>query len=138
MPLLPVSPCNDIVDIDNHCAGPFGSRNKAIFENHDKLTLLRLVGVPQPQAGHNSRWIDNGPGKGNPSALLVARDCRFGGEAGGMTVVVNRQSFLCVPGTGYPVNASCEPPPGHGPLPPTTRCVCVQASILCVCTTKTH
>ena len=47
-----------------------------------------------------------------------------------MTIVVNRQSFLCVPSSGYPTNASCDPPPGKGPLPPTTRYGMVSGTIV--------
>ena len=37
-------------------SGYNGSYGKALIENHDKLTLLRLVGVPTPVPGHDSRW----------------------------------------------------------------------------------
>jgi hypothetical protein len=96
-----------------------GSYGKALIENHDKLTLLRLVGVPTPVAGHDSRWIDNGPGTGQPEGLLVVRDCRFGGEAGGMTIIVNRMSYLCMhqPANCSACRPTCLPPPGRGPLP---------------------
>ena len=91
-----------------------GSYGKALIENHDKLTLLRLVGVPTPVAGHDSRWIDNGPGTGQPEGLLVVRDCRFGGEAGGMTIIVNRMSYLCMhqPANCSACRPTCLPPPG--------------------------
>ena len=54
---------------------------------------------------------------------VTARNCRFGGEGGGMTIVVNKQSFLCVKTspTG-PCQASGPEgpfaPPPRGPYPP--------------------
>jgi hypothetical protein len=97
------------------------SYDKAVFENHDKLILLRMVGVPAGNriANNKNRWIDNGPSLGKPEGLLVARDCRFGGEAGGMTILINRVSFMCVhmKTSGVPKYPICNPPPGRGPMP---------------------
>ena len=75
-------------------AGPNGSYGKALFENHDRLYLSRMLGVPQPIAGNDQRWIDN-YNHGVLGGTIVARDSRFGGEGGGFTVVVNYASFLC-------------------------------------------
>ena len=58
-------------------AGPNGSYAKALFENHDKLILLRMLGVPQPIAGNDQRWIDN-HNHGDQGGVVTARDSRFG------------------------------------------------------------
>ena len=99
--------------------------NKALFENHDKLFLSRMLGVPESGIvpGSDQRWIDN-HNHGATGGQVVARDCRFGGEGGGFTVVVNFASFLCAPahrsrwlhhpGDYY---KDCTPPPGAGALP---------------------
>jgi hypothetical protein len=108
-------------------AGPNGSYAKALFENHDKLILLRMLGVPQPIAGHDQRWIDN-HNHGNQGGVITARDSRFGGEGGGFTVCVNFASFLCAPAgrSNWPAGMpggykNCQPPPKSGVLPDGTR-----------------
>eukprot|EP01051_Picozoa_sp_SAG22_P017856 SAG22_NODE_2854_length_2155_cov_2.038911_2_plen_213_part_00 len=96
----------------------------ALFENHGKLILNRMLGVPYTHKGLGQRWIDNW-------GYLTARNCRFGGEGGGMTVVHNYASFLCYPCNPYegvdvcppyvPDNGTCwEVPPARGPFPNTT------------------
>jgi len=42
--------------------------------------------------------------------MVIARNCRFGGEGGGFTVVLNKASFLTVGHDG-------SMPPQSGPLP---------------------
>jgi hypothetical protein len=117
-------------------AGPNGSYAKALFENHDKLILLRMLGVPQPIAGNDQRWIDN-HNHGDQGGVVVARDSRFGGEGGGFTVVVNFASFLCAPAgrshwpSGMPGGyKNCQPPPTSGPLPNGTSATGVSGVIL--------
>jgi hypothetical protein len=108
-------------------AGPNGSYGKALFENHDRLLLTRMLGVPEPIAGNDQRWIDN-HNHGVIGGTVVARDCRFGGEGGGFTVVVNFASFLCAHAgrskwaTGMPGGyKNCHPPPQFGALPNGTN-----------------
>ena len=74
--------------------GPTCVRGRAVFENHVALTIERMVGVPIPGGaseeglpGYDLRWVDNW-------GYLKAVDSRFGGEGGGITVVVNKASFL--------------------------------------------
>jgi len=69
-------------------------RGRAVFENHVSLTIERMVGVPIPGGasqeglpGFDLRWVDN-------YGYLKAVDSRFGGEGGGITIVVNKASFL--------------------------------------------
>jgi hypothetical protein len=70
-------------------SGYNASYNKSLFENHAKMILNRMLGVPATGTGHQ-RWIDN-------YGELNANNCRFGGENGGMTVAVNHASFVCYP-----------------------------------------
>lgn len=117
-------------------AGPNGSYSKALFENHDKLILLRMLGVPQPIAGNDQRWIDNF-NHGDQGGVVTARDSRFGGEGGGFTILVNFASFLCAPAgrsrwpSGMPGGyKNCQPPPASGPLPNGTACTGVSGAIV--------
>jgi hypothetical protein len=101
-------------------------------QNHDKLFLQRMLGVPESGMipGSDQRWIDN-HAHGSTGGQVVARDCRFGGEGGGFTVVLNFASFLCAPAhrsrwlhhPGPPPNyyKDSQPPPGTGPLPAGTH-----------------
>ena len=96
--------------------GPINcSHDTALFENYGGLFVERMVGVPEARPGNRTRWIDN---IGSEASISV-RDSRFGGEGGGMLVVLNRASFLCVPAAAPP--HICEPPPQRGPLPTRTR-----------------
>eukprot|EP01052_Picozoa_sp_SAG31_P039002 SAG31_NODE_5319_length_2613_cov_1.815036_2_plen_575_part_00 len=117
-------------------AGPTGSSSKALFENHDKIILSRMLGVPHPIAGNDQRWIDNF-NHGISGGTVVARDSRFGGEGGGFTVVVNFASFLCSPANlsrwaqGMPGGyKNCKPPPGRGALPVGTQATGVSGVIV--------
>lgn len=74
--------------------GPACVRGRAVFENYVALTIERMIGVPIPggasqegMPGYDLRWIDN-------YSYLRCVDARFGGEGGGITIVVNRASFL--------------------------------------------
>jgi hypothetical protein len=74
--------------------GPACIHGRAVFENYVALNIERMVGVPIPGGstqeglpGYNLRWIDN-------YGYIKAVDSRFGGEGGGITVVVNKASFL--------------------------------------------
>ena len=84
-------------------------RGRAVFENHVGLTIERMIGVPIPgvdqegMPGYDLRWIDN-------YCYLRCVDARFGGEGGGITIVVNKASFL------VPV-----PPVGAKTLPEGTK-----------------
>ena len=91
------------------------SEDTALFENYGGLFIERMVGVPEARAGNRSRWIDNI----GSEASISARDSRFGGEGGGMLVVLNRASFLCVPAVAPP--HLCEAPPHRGSLPAGTH-----------------
>lgn len=80
----------------------------AIFENHGKLILNRMLGVPGVVVGSDQRWIDNW-------GYVTARGCRFGGEGGGMQIVVQKTSFLCE--KTAPTSACNETPSPRGPYP---------------------
>ena len=75
--------CDQMVLEDIWVEGAPGPR-KALFENHDKLFLQRMLGVPESGMvpGSDQRWIDN-HNHGSTGGQVVARDCRFGGEGGG-------------------------------------------------------
>ena len=75
------------------------SHDKAIFENHAKMILNRMLGVPAKGDG-TQRWIDN-------HGETDAHNCRFGGESGGWAVAVNFISFACYPCDPY--TAGCGP-----------------------------
>eukprot|EP01043_Picozoa_sp_COSAG02_P016495 COSAG02_NODE_728_length_17995_cov_52.042244_1_plen_565_part_00 len=101
--------------------GPTNSSNKAIVENHGKLHMVRVLGVPHVIPGMKQRWIDN-------HAFVTLVDSRFGGEFGGMTIVINYASFVCTPYSNYQGHADgCESrgsmwngshwPPNKGPYP---------------------
>lgn len=111
--------CDGFSFLDNWVEGcymPTCTKGKALFENHDSLTIERMVGVPRPIKGYDQRWIDNFNG------MVIARNSRFGGEGGGFTVVLNKASFLRVPGhLSHYDGAGSGMPPGHGPLPPGTN-----------------
>ena len=73
-----------IEDVWVEGAGPVNqSAFKALFENYGMMVLNRMLGVPAPKPGLGQRWIDN-------HGDLTARNCRFGGEGGGMTVSGSR------------------------------------------------
>jgi hypothetical protein len=62
-------------------------KNQAVIENRGgRLTIDNLLGVPLVN-GHDQRWIDNYGGN------LSCMHCRFGGEGGGFTPVVNFTRF---------------------------------------------
>jgi hypothetical protein len=90
------------------------------------LFLERMVGVPESRDGNRSRWIDNI----GSEASISARESRFGGEGGGMLVVLNKASFLCTRAAAPP--HLCTLPPKRGRLPPNTGFINVPqgASIL--------
>ena len=101
------------------------SANKALFVNHNVLRLVRMEGVPACLEGLNQRWVDHW------GYSFDAQDCRFGGECGGMTVVYNWASALCVPcNTSDPQTGACvgdccdkclRSPPRAGPIPNGTH-----------------
>jgi hypothetical protein len=64
-------------------------QNKAVIENHDKLFLRDILGVPCNPNAHNKtdnrssgRWIDNYSHRVD-GGFLHAQSFRFGGESGG-------------------------------------------------------
>jgi hypothetical protein len=88
-----------VEDIWVEGSGHNASYNKSLFENHAKMILNRMLGVPSTGTGLQ-RWIDN-------YGELDAHNCRFGGENGGMTVAVNYASFVCYPCS--PMTVGCGP-----------------------------
>jgi len=56
--------------------------NQAVIENYGCLLVENMHGVPTVTAGNDQRWIDN-------YGVVECRTCRFGGEYGGFTPIVN-------------------------------------------------
>jgi len=67
-------------------------KNKAAILNHGILIMENSVGVPAVDPAADQRWIDNYEG-------VTCRNVRFGGEDGGMTIVVNFGPYIST----YPV-----------------------------------
>jgi len=67
-------------------------QNKAVIENHGILLMENSVGAPAVNPDADQRWIDNYEG-------VTCRNVRFGGEDGGMTIVVNFAPYIST----YPV-----------------------------------
>ena len=97
-----------------------------LFDNWSGLFIERMTGAGDHGIG--TRWID----QNGHEAQLSVRDSRFGGEGGGMLIVLNRASFLCSPNDCHCTaighcNCSvgraggCDMPPGRGPLPENTH-----------------
>jgi len=68
-----------------------GNTNSAVLVNKGCLSVERLLGVPRV-SGKKQRWIDN-------YGTVSCRDCRFGGEGGGFSIVYNYASADSV----YPI-----------------------------------
>jgi hypothetical protein len=75
--------------------------DKAVIENHDKIFLRDIVGVPcNPNQSNKTdrqssgRWIDNYSHRVD-GGMVHARNFRFGGEDGGLLAVKNFAPFIC-------------------------------------------
>ena len=79
--------------------------NKSVIENHGRLHVDNILGVPQNMGmGHNNmgntsnasrnRWFDNYSHRID-GGILQIRGFRFGGEREGITAVVNYAPFVC-------------------------------------------
>ena len=79
--------------------------NKSVIENHGRLHVENILGVPQNQGqGHDNmshtsnaslnRWFDNYSHRID-GGLLHIRGFRFGGEREGITAVVNYAPYVC-------------------------------------------
>ena len=82
-----VSHCDHTVLRDSWITTGKAMNNKATIENRGWfMNIENIIGVPIAR-GLDQRWIDNYGSK------LTARACRFGGESGGFTAVVNFTRF---------------------------------------------
>lgn len=68
----------------------------AVFENHDRLFLTKILGVPRDLSGPTSkqRWIDNYAYRYDAGRVSL-REFRFGGEGAGMGGIYNFAPFAC-------------------------------------------
>eukprot|EP00038_Savillea_parva_P013867 m.213055 g.213055 ORF g.213055 m.213055 type:complete len:572 (-) comp26353_c0_seq1:183-1898(-) len=68
----------------------------AVFENHDRLTLSNIVGVPREVNGPTSRqrWVDNYAFRLG-GGTVIFDNFRFGGEGHGLGGVYNFVPFAC-------------------------------------------
>ena len=71
--------------------------DSAVFENHDRLFLKDVLGVPR-ETGHTAasrqRWVDNYAYRYDGGTLQMRR-FRFGGEGSGLGGVFNFAPFAC-------------------------------------------
>ena len=71
--------------------------DSAVFENHDRLFLKDVLGVPR-ESGHSAasrqRWVDNYAYRSAGGGLQMRR-FRFGGEGSGLGGVFNFAPFAC-------------------------------------------
>jgi hypothetical protein len=68
----------------------------AVIENHDKLFISNILGVPCNRRGNASkqRWIDNYSHRIDGGTVHV-RNFRFGGESTGLPALVNFAPYAC-------------------------------------------
>lgn len=97
--------------------------NLAVIENHDKLMVANILGVPQNRNGSHDatnatrmRWIDNYSHRVDGGTLHV-QNMRFGGEAGGITALVNHAPFACQEVLSKLETEMCGRVPRSGPIP---------------------
>ncbi len=71
--------------------------DSAVFENHDRLFLSDILGVPR-ESGHSAaarqRWVDNYVYRSAQGRVGI-RQFRFGGEGSGLGGVFNFAPFAC-------------------------------------------
>ena len=82
---------------DSWITGHPDMTNMAIIENHDKIMISKILGVPQNRGETNAtrqRWIDNYSHRMDGGTVHV-RDVRFGGESSGITALVNFAPYAC-------------------------------------------
>eukprot|EP00040_Diaphanoeca_grandis_P005372 m.32587 g.32587 ORF g.32587 m.32587 type:complete len:543 (+) comp16666_c1_seq2:178-1806(+) len=72
------------------------TNNSAVFENHDRLFLSNILGVPRDLAGApaQQRWVDNYAYRYDGGRVSMTQ-FRFGGEGKGMSGVYNFAPFAC-------------------------------------------
>ena len=74
--------------------------NKAVVENHGRLHVRNILGNPEssskscPSNRSRARWFDNYSHRIDGGMLTIS-NFRFGGEARGITAVVNHAPFIC-------------------------------------------
>jgi hypothetical protein len=72
------------------------TNDTAVFENHDRLFLSNILGVPRDIHGVNAtqRWVDNYAYRYDAGRVSL-RGFRFGGEGGGMAGIFNFAPLAC-------------------------------------------
>jgi hypothetical protein len=98
--------------------------NKSVVENHDKLFVSNILGVPTNPGETNATlmsWFANYAHRVDGGTLHV-RNMRFGGEGGGLTAVVNFAPYSCFEQMSELETEMCgRVPHSGGPLPPHMR-----------------
>ena len=73
-------------------------RTGAVIENHDKLFISNILGVPcndvKPPNASKQRWIDNYSHRIDGGTVHV-KNFRFGGESSGLPALVNFAPYAC-------------------------------------------
>ena len=99
--------------------------DKAAIENHDKIFLRDIVGVPCNPNQKNAtdressgRWIDNFSHRVG-GGTVHATNVRFGGEDGGLTAVKNFAPYICQEVQSKLETEMCGRVNRSGPLPPS-------------------
>ena len=102
--------------------------DKAVVENHGRLKVSNILGVPRnlpsscPPNSTRQRWFDNYSHRVD-GGMLTIRNFRFGGEAMGITAVVNWAPFICAEVVSALETELCGrvATSGGAPLPPRMR-----------------
>ena len=102
--------------------------DKAVVENHGRLKVSNILGVPQnppkqcPPNSTKQRWFDNFSHRVD-GGMLTIRNFRFGGESMGITAVVNWAPFICAEIQSALETELCGRVATNGtaPLPPHMR-----------------
>jgi hypothetical protein len=83
-----------VVDTSWVTTSPTMPNNTAVFENHDRMTLAHIVGVPQEVSGATTRqrWVDNYAFRLTGNGVML-RDFRMGGEGHGLGGIYNFAPF---------------------------------------------
>jgi hypothetical protein len=105
---------------------PTMRNDSAVFENHDRLFLSNVLGVPRDVGGAaaRQRWVDNYAYRYDGGRVSM-RGFRFGGEGAGMAAIYNFAPLACelVPSPYSHMDLCGRVPHGAPALPPNVSLV---------------